>query len=238
LRQALAGDFLPRDFMLTFGYYVTVPRALLRVQFYEKFEGYAWAFPRPDHVSVGICGKAGERSMAALQLRLDAFMRKFGYAPDPQRMFSHLLPSLGVESWGSLRLAGQGWALVGDAAGLVDPLTGEGIYYAMRSGHLLAEGLLEGFPQVYAERVWNEFGRALALRARLSRMFYHGEFLGGGVPTRMIEFGTHSRKILEVMQDLIEGSQFYPGLIARLSVGLAQALMEMGVGRLSASISS
>ena len=191
--RRLTEDFLPRDFMLTFGYYLPVACELLRVQFYEKFEGYAWAFPRLDHVSVGICGKVGEEPMAALRDRLGAFMQKFGYAPDPQRIFSHLLPSLSVESWGSLRLVGQGWALVGDAAGLVDPITGEGIYYAMRSGDLLAEALLEGLPQVYPERVRNEFGRALALGARLARMFYHGEFLGGGVTTRMIEFGTHSQ---------------------------------------------
>ena len=232
LRQTLTEDFLPRDFMLTFGYYVPVACELLRVQFYEEFEGYAWAFPRLDHVSVGICGKVGDEPMAALRDRLGPFMQKFGYAPDPQRIFSHLLPSLSMESWDGLRLAGQGWALVGDAAGLVDPITGEGIYYAMRSGNLLAEALLEGFPQVYPERVRSEFGRALALGARLARMFYHGEFLGGSVTTRMIEFGTHSRKFLEVMQDLIEGSQSYLGLIARLHVGLARALLETGVGRL------
>ena len=205
---------------------------MLRVQFYEKFEGYAWAFPRLDHVSVGICGKVGEETMAALRGRLSAFMQKFGYAPDPQRIFSHLLPSLSVESWGSLRLVGKGWALVGDAAGLVDPITGEGIYYAMRSGDLLAEALLEGLPEIYPEQVRNEFGRALALGARLARTFYRGEFLGGGVATRMIEFGTRSRKLLEVVQDLIEGSLSYPGLLARLHVGLGHALLDTGVGRL------
>jgi flavin-dependent dehydrogenase len=231
LRQTLTEDLHPRDFMLTFGYYLPVACDLLRVQFYEKFEGYAWAFPRTDHVSVGICGKIGEETMAALQVRLSAFMRKFGYAPDPQRIFSHLLPSLSVESWGNLRVAGQGWALVGDAAGLVDPITGEGIYYAMRSGDLLADALLEGFPDAYPERVRNDFGRALALGARLARMFYHGEFLGGGVTTRMIEFGTHSRKFLEVIQDLVEGSQSYLGLIARLHLGLAHTLLQTGVGR-------
>jgi flavin-dependent dehydrogenase len=232
LRPRLAEDFLPRDFMLTFGYYLPVRCELLRVQFYEKFEGYAWAFPRPDHVSVGICGKAGEEPMAALRDRLGAFMQKFGYAPDPRRIYSHLLPSLSVESWGGLRLVGQGWALVGDAAGLVDPITGEGIYYAMRSGDLLAEALLEGFPEIYPERVRNEFGKALALGARLGRMFYHGEFLGGGVTTRMIEFGAHSGKVLEVMQDLLEGSQSYLGLLARLYASLARALLETGVRRL------
>jgi flavin-dependent dehydrogenase len=234
LRQTLTEDFHSRDFMLTLGYYLPIACEVLRVQFYENFEGYAWAFPRPDHVSVGICGKAAEEPMAGLRDRLEAFMRKHGYAPDPQRIFSHLLPSLSVESWDGLRLAGQGWALVGDAAGLVDPITGEGIYYAMRSGDLVAEALLEGFPELYPERVGNEFGRSLALGARLARMFYHGEFLGGGVTTRMIEFGAESRKFLEVIQDLVEGSQSYLGLMARLHVELVRTLVETGVGRLRA----
>jgi flavin-dependent dehydrogenase len=231
LRPTLAEDFLPGDFMLTFGYYLPTAGDVLRVQFYEKFEGYAWAFPRPDHVSVGICGKVGGETMSALQARLSTFMQEFGYRPDRQRIFSHLLPSLSVKSWDGLRLAGQGWALVGDAAGLVDPITGEGIYYAMRSGDLLAEALLEHRPQVYPERVRDEFGSGLALGARLSGRFYHGEFLGGGVITRMIEFGSRSHKVLQVMQDTIEGSLSYPELIARLPVSLGHALLGTGVGR-------
>jgi len=165
-------------------------------------------------------------------------MRKFDYAPDPQRIFSHLLPSLSVESWGSLRLAGPGWALVGDAAGLVDPVTGEGIYYALRSGDLLAEALLEDFPESYPERVRNEFGRALALGARLARVFYYDEFLGGGITTRMIEFGARSPKFLEIVQDLLEGSQSYPGLMARLHLGLARTLLEAVTGRLQEAFES
>ena len=162
LRQTLAPDFLPRDFMLTFGYYLPVRDDVLRIQFYDKFEGYAWAFPRQDHVSIGICAKAGEQTMAALRARLDAFMQRFGYAPDSRRVFSHLLPSLSMEGWESLRLQGHGWAMVGDAAGLVDPVTGEGIYYAIRSGDLLGESLLEGLPELVpearAQRIRQGFG--------------------------------------------------------------------------------
>jgi len=232
LRQTFTEDFAAHDFMLTFGYYLNVPCDLLRVQFFEKFEGYAWAFPRPDHVSVGIGAKMGEGTMAELRARLGTFMQKSGYAPDPDRIYSHLLPSLSIKSWGNLRLSGPGWALAGDAGGLVDPVTGEGIYYALRSGELLAESLLEEAPQTYQERVRNDFGRSLALGARLARMFYHGEFLGGGVTTRMIEFGTHSRKLLEVMQDLIEGSQSYSGLFARLQRAMGRTLLDTGLGRL------
>jgi flavin-dependent dehydrogenase len=232
LRRLLVEDFGPRDFMLTFGYYVPAQSELLRVQFYEAFEGYAWAFPRPDHLSVGICGKVGEDRMAGLRERLHVFMQKFGYDSTQARVFSHLLPALCIESWGNLRLAGQGWALVGDSAGLVDPVTGEGIYYALRSGELLAGSLLEELPGLYPGRVWEEFGRALALGARLAGMFYYGEFLGSGVTTRVVEFGGRSRKFLEVVQDLLEGSQSYLGLTARLYLGLTRALLETGAGLL------
>ena len=65
--------------MLTFGYYVPSVDNLLRVQFFRDFEGYAWSFPRPDHLSVGICGKAGENTMPELRERLHGFMQRFGY---------------------------------------------------------------------------------------------------------------------------------------------------------------
>ena len=170
--------------------------------------------------------------MPAMQARLGAFMQESGYAPDPSRVFSHLLPSLSSESWANLRLSGRGWALVGDAAGLVDPVTGEGIYYAMRSGELLGQALLEDAPQLYPVRVREDFGRALATGARLARLFYYGELLGGGITTRMIECGARSGKIREIVQDLMEGTHSYPGLMARLQTTLARTLLETGVGYL------
>jgi flavin-dependent dehydrogenase len=231
LRSLLTEDFGPRDFMLTYGYYVPGRDDLLRVQFFERFEGYVWAFPRPAHLSVGICGKVGEDSMAGLQERLHDFMRRFEYSCERARVFSHLLPALSVDAWGGLRLGGPGWALAGDAGGLVDPITGEGIYYAMRSGELLAQSLLEGLPELYPARVQDEFGKSLALGARLARTFYYGEFLGGAVPTRMVELGARSRRFLEVIQDMLEGSHSYLRLAAEFHLGLATALWNIGLLR-------
>jgi len=228
LRSQLTEDFGPRDFMLTFGYYVPGRDDLLRVQFFEDFEGYVWAFPRPAHLSVGICGKVGEDRMAGLRERLHGFMQRFGYSCEGASIYSHLLPALSVDTWAGLRLAGPGWALAGDAGGLVDPVTGEGIYYAMRSGELVAQSLLEGQPELYPARVQERFGKALALRARLARTFYYGEFLGGAVPTRMVEFGARSPRFLELIQDMLEGSQSYWKLAAKLHFGLAAALWDIG----------
>jgi hypothetical protein len=97
----------------------------------------------------------------------------------------------------------------------------------MRSGELLAQSLLEGLPELYPARAQEEFGKALALGARLARTFYYGEFLGGAVPTLMVEFGARSRRFLEVIQDVLEGSQSYLGLAAKLHFGLAAALWDI-----------
>jgi flavin-dependent dehydrogenase len=67
---------------------------------------------------------------------------------------------------------------VGDAAGFVDSLTGEGIYYAFRSAELLAGAIERGSPVDY-ERAWRtDFGADLAHAARMRRRFYDGRFLG------------------------------------------------------------
>ncbi|HXJ94865.1 MAG TPA: NAD(P)/FAD-dependent oxidoreductase [Terriglobia bacterium] len=261
LRRRLLPDFGPDDFIQTFGYYAPGGDGPVRVQFFENFEGYAWAFPRPDHLSIGIAGKIGASAMAGLKSRLHAFMRAFGYdsdaalkslcedsrrsgdvpiagsgkstgsavrTPPLQRdgrvftqtlrapIFSHVLPTLSRASWKNLTLAGPGWALAGDAAGLVDPITGEGIYFAMRSGELLADSILEGVPERYPERVRRDFVRKLAFGARLSHRFYLGTFLGESSVTRMIEYARRSRAFRQLMQDLIDGSQTYPSLAARV----------------------
>ena len=49
---------------------------------------------------------------------------------------------LETPAWKRNRVAGDGWLAVGDAAGLVDPITGEGLYYAMRSADLAAKAIL------------------------------------------------------------------------------------------------
>jgi flavin-dependent dehydrogenase len=236
LRGLVAPHFHARDFMLTFGYYIPGSDRLLRVQFFDDFEGYCWSFPRTDHLSLGICGKATENRMPDLRERLHAFIRRFAY-PMVRRgrpeIFSHLLPALSAESWHSLELVGPGWALAGDCAGLVDSLTGEGIYFAMRSGELLAESLLEGAPECYPPRVWQDFGRKLALGSRLAHLFYHGDFLGGPSTTRLVQFAAHSPAFTNLLENLIAGEQSYSGLALELYKTFGRAALDLARGRLS-----
>lgn len=225
LRGQLAGNFKSNDFMLTFGYYVPKYEDTLRIEFFENFEGYAWSFPRSTHLSVGICGKVGQAKMAELQQKLSGFMARFGYSTESAQVFSHLIPSLEVGSWSDIRLEGPGWALAGDISGLVDPITGEGLYFGMRSGELLAESLIDG--SSYPQRVWNEFGAKLMLGAKMCQKFYCGKFMGASVTTRMIQFCNRSKTFLNLFQDLIEGNQAYRGLRSRLYRSLPKSLIEI-----------
>jgi flavin-dependent dehydrogenase len=231
LRQRLAPPLAAHDLILTFGYYLPRADDLLRVQFLEGCEGYAWAFPRSDHISVGVAAKLGELSMAALKQRLRVFMLRFGYGePGDAQVFSHVLPGLGPQSWKRLPLAGPGWSMVGDAAGLADPITGEGIYFAMRSGELVADSILSGAPEAYPKHVWRDFGRKLAFGSHLVRRFYQGKFLGEVCTTRMIEYARRSQAFRKLMRDLIDGSQSYPTLVFRVAWALGCLATSLAFG--------
>ncbi|MGH9402696.1 MAG: FAD-dependent oxidoreductase [Terriglobia bacterium] len=237
LRKLLAPPVEAQDYMLTFGYFAPPAGRLLRVQFFEDFEGYAWAFPRPDHMALGIAGQMGESNMPGLRSRLHGFIERFGYPVKQSPVFGHLLPALGEASWQKLTLAGDGWAMVGDVGGLVDPLTGEGIYFAMRSGELSAEAILRGQPEEYPEKVWHEFGRRHESGARHATLFYHSDFWGKPVTTRMVEFCSGSGSFMNLLQDLFEGTQVYTGLPKRVYHLLARGMIEMAAGSAKSAMS-
>ncbi|MFN8556922.1 MAG: geranylgeranyl reductase family protein [Dehalococcoidia bacterium] len=99
--------------------------------------GYGWLFPKEDHLNVGVGG--WKYLAGGLRPRLDHLARHFGVAPDRLRdLRGHHLP---VRRRGAA-IAGGRVMLVGDAAGLVDPLSGEGIYAAIASGRMAARHAL------------------------------------------------------------------------------------------------
>ncbi|MGH9436159.1 MAG: NAD(P)/FAD-dependent oxidoreductase, partial [Terriglobia bacterium] len=177
--------------------------------------------------SVGIAGRMGENDMPGLQRRLNDFIRRHGYSSQHAPVFAHILPSLGPTRWHEMPLSGDGWAILGDAGGLVDPLTGEGIYFAMRSAEILANSLLGDCPQAYAYNVWREFGSRHEMGARLAHRFYLTNFWGKPVTTRMVEFCSHSRAFMALLQDLFEGTQTYAGLPRRMYATLPKGMMEI-----------
>ncbi len=99
--------------------------------------GYGWVFPKGDHLNLGV----GAWKYAAFTLRskLAALCRHYGF--DPAVLTDLRGHHLTVRLPGSPIARGP-VALVGDAAGLVDPLSGEGIHMAFASARLAARAAL------------------------------------------------------------------------------------------------
>jgi geranylgeranyl reductase family protein len=231
-------ELTPQDTMSALGYYVPGDRDNIAIQFLPSLEGYIWVFPRCGHLSVGICGK-GEPA-AALRIRLERYMDEQGISTKGATFYSHLLPCLDTPAWKQNRVAGDGWLAVGDAAGLVDPITGEGLYYAMRSADLATQSILGGPDDTagvaYRKALRRDFVHDLEFGSRLANRVYHGTFLFGAVTSRMVQFTRLSPKFRDVMQDLFAGTQPYVGLQKRLFKNLNGSLLEiicnLGFGRL------
>jgi geranylgeranyl diphosphate/geranylgeranyl-bacteriochlorophyllide a reductase len=217
----------PADLEMTLGYFVPALADGIQVKFLRDFQGYIWSFPRCDHLSVGICGSLARHTSRELHRHLAEFMRDQRIPADNARFYSHVLPSPRAHTLASRCVAGQNWALIGDAAGWVDPITGEGLYYALRSGELLADSLISGQPQAYARRVHDDFSADLEIAARIARHFYHGRFLGGAVTTRMIQFIARSTTFRKLISDIFCGAQDYTSLKRRLWSQLATTLREV-----------
>ncbi len=204
----------PAGRLLMAGGWLADGDAPMLVRFTPGLPGYLWVFPRPGHVEVGICAPLGEVPTRELLARLDAeAARAFPELAPPARVRqAHTIPCPAAEASTILEIAGPRWALVGDAAALADPVTGEGIRYALRSAQLLADTLLrDGSPRRYPRRVLDDFGRELLRSAQLRRTFF-----APGFPTRMVRYSVRSPAVRDVLAELVLGEQGYRGLKWRL----------------------
>ena len=199
------------------------------VRFVDNPSGYLWSFPRPGHLAVGTCAQADVTSTAAMHAITDRWLDAYPPAQGrPRRRYAWPIPSLGAADFDDERPAGEGWMLLGDAAGLVDPITREGIFFAVRSGMLAAAALATPHPaQRYTESVRDELHDELRRAARLKAGFFRPRFTA-----LLVEALQHSGGIRDVMIDLVAGRQPYRGLKRRLlgtlEMGLAYRLLRRG----------
>jgi flavin-dependent dehydrogenase len=112
-------------------------RAVFR--FLPSIKGYLWDFPRPDHHSIGVCVPPGTWQRGALDEAIARYRRAAAGAGEPAENRGAVIGTWNWEQGSFADLGGHDFAIVGDAAGLADPATGEGIDYALRSGSLAAE---------------------------------------------------------------------------------------------------
>lgn len=176
--------------------------------FFDKGKtGYLWVFPRPGHASVGYIALKGELSKSEAKMKVQNYLDKHycGFKVDESKFYSATIPL--QKNFNGKLLYGDNFALIGDAAGLADPITGEGIYYAFASAKYLADALGLGTLQFYESSLNQNIIPELQRSSDLFDKFYNGYLIKA-----MIKLSSRSSTLSNIVVNLITGKQTYLGL--------------------------
>ena len=139
----------------------------------EILSGYGWIFPLGNgevNLGVGTLATARRPANVAIKplMRFYAEQRReeFELTGDLRAPTSALLPMGGAVS----HVAGANWALIGDAAGCVNPLNGEGIDYGLETGRMVAEVMAEhdDLATVWPALLRDHYGESFSIARRLA----------------------------------------------------------------------
>ena len=171
--------------------------------------GYSWAFPKARHLSVGTStiNIASSRSKENLQLYIKALgisdwvIKKKAFHPIPFRStpFPKKPPPKAI--------------LIGDAAGLTDPITGEGIYYAIKSAKIFKDVLNEymDYPELmhafYYQKLEEELFSELWYAHKIAHSFYSRPML---LHSLILLFG---KSFVQRYYSIISGEKNYKSLV-------------------------
>jgi len=182
--------------------------------------GYGWVFPKKDILSVGVVTFRGRA--ASLKEKLSGWLEMLGLPSDPHevRMRGHLVPLGGV----ARVLHGTRILLTGDAAGLAEPMTGEGIYYAVRSAKIAADTICQTLQNnqadlsSYTARINAEITRDLKYAKRLATLLYR-------FPRLCFHFFVRSPRVQRGMANVLCGRSSFENLSHELSAASPQILL-------------
>lgn len=184
--------------------------------FFRDVTGYLWVFPRSDGAgSAGLVAREGELRGDRMRERVHEFLRRECPSARVVRSVGWVIPLPDAERGVPGPIAGPRYALVGDAAGVADPITGEGISYAIRTGELAARALAAGDLADYPRLVERELLDDLSFAARWSK-----RYLRSRAVEAVIAVARWHRGVRSVLRDLMSGRQRYGTLDERLSIEL------------------
>jgi flavin-dependent dehydrogenase len=182
------------------------------LRFYAGIAGYLWDFPRPDHRSVGIVVPNGTWRRPRLDGEIDQYRTVSDATPDPGAPRAGAVIGTALLGHGDYSaIAGEDFALLGDAAGLADPFTGEGIQNALRSADLFAQAWSEGHPERYPVLARKAFEREF----RVSRMLQRSLF-ESGAGLKLVERALRSRGWYALVGALMNAVNEHDARIGRL----------------------
>ena len=165
----------------------------------ELLSGYGWVFPlgaAAGEVNIGVGTLATARRPAGVALKAlletytDARRDEWQIEGPVRAPASALLPMGGAVSG----VAGRNWALIGDAAGCVNPLNGEGIDYGLETGRSVVELFgSDDWSAAWPAELRRHYGEAFSIARRLAGLLTLPRFLPAAGPV-----GMRSRRLMTV----------------------------------------
>lgn len=195
--------------------------------------GYAWVFPKADHLNIGAGLFHGRHrdvrrdpsARPRIRAAIEAYAAAIGVEPQRlQGLRGHAHPLPFWDGPEPLHSDDGRVLLVGDAAGLINPLFGDGLFHAIRSGRLAAEALLAAEPTSYTARVHGLLADDFEAARRLARLFY-------GLPGLTFRYGIAQPRATPVAVRLLGGELSFRGLGRRSLRRIATGLLGDAVGR-------
>jgi flavin-dependent dehydrogenase len=176
--------------------------------------GYGWVFPKATHLSVGVL--TTHRGSVNLHRHLDEYMRLIGLASRAAKRHGFVIPVRPRAG----PLARQRVLLVGDAAGLADPLTAEGISLAARTGGLAADAIVAGgLDPARVRAAYRTALRPVLGELRLGRWF--ARLLYDYPRARTWLFRRSGQRLVEAITDVFAGTRSYRRSLGSLPAALA-----------------
>jgi geranylgeranyl reductase family protein len=166
--------------------------------------GYLWVFPKTAHLSVGIGTFRGPQRELRELFRTDMAQR--GISVDGVPIRAHALPIYQRHELLHTRRS----LLVGDAAGLVDPLLGEGVRHAIRSGWLAARAVLNDDLSGYSDAIHGQIGSHLLLGRVWAWAFYR-------YPWTSYRLGVRSPALHADFVRMLSGKLTYGAMLLRVA---------------------
>ncbi len=173
--------------------------------------GYAWVFPKGAHLSVGVASM--KRASVSLNAALERHLASLGIPVTREIQRHGALVSVGPRSDGFMK--GR-VLLAGDAAGFADPVTGEGISFAVISGETAAKALVAGrfveaaVQEAYSTAIEEQILKELRPAKDLAKLLY------GPAAIRNQLFRLQGQRLCEAMTDVVSGDAHYRDLAGKV----------------------
>jgi len=194
------------DYCFALECFLDVQKDIVTYKFFPDLEGYLWVFPGVDRLVIGIGSKDSKgKNYKDIKKKLLDFVER--YYPGMTKTISikgAYIPFFSANNLQDVPVCSKNWALIGDAASFVEPISGEGIYYAIYSAEILAGCILENKLSLYQQLCMKHFGENLLKASQTFEYFYQTELI-----ETMIALAGKSKPIRKMLSEMVAGNLNY-----------------------------